>query len=63
MKLTESRTKTDVVRQALLAQVEAAEGRLSLLSRLQPILSRASKVGHAAPDFEMKAFTNSMWEE
>jgi antitoxin VapB len=63
MKLTGAKTKTEAVRQALLAQIAAEESKLPLLTRLAPILSRADALGEKDPDFDMKTFTDEMWED
>jgi len=63
MKLTGAKTKTEAVRQALLAQIAAEENKLPLLTRLEPILIRADALGKDDPDFNMKTFTDEMWED
>jgi len=61
MKLTGVKTKTEAVRRALIAQLEAETSRKPLLERLEPILSRADSLGPGDPDFDMKKFTDEIW--
>lgn len=62
MKATGAKTKTDAVRNALQAQLDAELNRKPLLERLQPILDRAEQVGEPDPDFDMKKYTDDMWD-
>jgi antitoxin VapB len=61
MKLTGAKTKTEAVRRALLAQLEAESRRKPLLERLEPILTRADNLGPGDPDFDMKKFSDEIW--
>ena len=63
MKLTGAKSKTDAVRKALMAQLEAVANEKPLLERLEPILKRADDLGPADPDFDMKKYTDEMWED
>ena len=63
MKATGAKTKTAAVRAALLAQLDALKNHKSLLERLQPVLDRADQLGPGDPDFDMKTFTDEMWDE
>lgn len=63
MKLTGAKSKTDAVRNALMAQLEVVSNQKPLLERLEPILKRADDLGPADPDFDMKKFTDAMWED
>lgn len=58
-----AKTKTAAVQDALLAALEAHKSRKSLLERLQPVLDRADQLGPGDPNFDMKAFTDEMWDE
>ena len=60
-KITGAKTKTDAVRNALTAQIDAITQRKPLLERLEPILKRADELGHGDPDFDMKKFSDEMW--
>ena len=63
MKLTGAKSKTDAVRNALMAQLKAEANRKPLLDRLESILERADNLGPGDPDFDMKAFTDDLWDE
>lgn len=63
MKLSGAENKTEAVRKALIAQIEAISNQKPLLERLEPILKRADKLGPVDPDFDMKEFTDQMWED
>ena len=62
MKATGAKTKTDAVRKALQAQLDAQMNRKPLLERLQPILDRADQIGEPDPDFDMKKYTDELWD-
>lgn len=61
MKLTGAKSKTDAVRNALVAQLTAVSNHMPLLDRLEPILKRADALDQGDPDFDMKKFTDEMW--
>ena len=63
MKLTGAKSKTDAVRNALIAQLKAVSNEKPLLERLEPILKRADDLGPADPDFDMKSFTDELWDD
>lgn len=63
MKLTGAKSKTEAVRQALLAQIKAEANRKPLLERLGPILAEADALGPKDASFKMKDYTDAMWEE
>jgi len=62
MKLSGAKTKTEAVRIALTAQLAVEQARMPLLDRLAPLLHRADELGAADPDFDMKRFTDEMWD-
>ena len=62
MKATGAKTKTGAVRKASQAQPDAEMNRKPLLERLQPILDRADQIGESDPDFDMKKYTDEMWD-
>lgn len=62
MKLSGAKTKTEAVRMALTAQLAAEQARKPLLDRLRPLLQRADELGTPDPDFDMKRFTDEMWD-
>ncbi len=61
MKLTGAKSKTDAVRKALLAQIDAEANRKPLLERLEPIFLKADELGDKDPNFDMKSYTDDMW--
>lgn len=61
MKLTGAKSKTDAVRNALVAQLNAVSQQKPLLERLEPILKRADDLGAPDPDFDMKKYTDELW--
>ncbi len=62
MKLSGAKTKTEAVRMALTAQLAAEQARKPLLDRLEPLLQQADELGAPDPDFDMKRFTDEMWD-
>lgn len=62
MKATRAKTKTDAVRKALQARLDAEMNRKPLLERLQPILDCADQICEPDPDFDMKKYTDEMWD-
>lgn len=62
MKLSGAKTKTEAVRMALTAQLAAEQARKPLLDRLEPLLQRADALGPSDPEFDMKRFTDEMWD-
>ena len=62
MKLSGAKTKTEAVRMALTAQLAVEQARKPLLDRLEPLLQRADELGSPDSDFDMKRFTDEMWD-
>jgi antitoxin VapB len=62
-KLTKVRTKTEAVRRALQAQLAQARQALPVRERLARSKALADAMGPSDPAFDMKAYTDSMWEE
>jgi len=62
LEATGAQNKTEAVRQALLAQLEFEKGRKPLLERLEPLLERAEDLGPLDADFDMKRFTDDLWD-
>ncbi|UWR62793.1 type II toxin-antitoxin system VapB family antitoxin [Phaeobacter inhibens] len=62
-KLTGASSKTDAVRAALQAQLEAAKNKKPLLERIHELQGQADEIGAADPAFDMKNFSDSMWED
>lgn len=63
MKLTNAKSKTEAVRNALLGQIDVVSQQKPLLERLEPLLERADNLGEPDPDFDMKKFTDELWDE
>lgn len=60
-RLTKARTKTEAVRGALKAQLAEARRAQPLRERLARSKALADAMGRGDPDFDMKAFTDSLW--
>ncbi|CTQ31666.1 type II toxin-antitoxin system VapB family antitoxin [Jannaschia rubra] len=63
MRATGARTKTEAVRQALRDALENSRNQPSLHDRVKPLQDRVAALGTADPGFDMKAFTDDLWEE
>ncbi len=61
-KLTRARTKTEVVRMALQHELARARKSLPAGGRFAEIHALADAVGEDDPHFDMKIFTDEMWE-
>lgn len=57
-----ARTKTEAVRSALLMALAVSESKRSFDERNAEALALADAIGPANPDFDMKAFTDEMWD-
>ncbi len=62
-KLTNAKTKTEAVRCALQAQLLNARHALPLQERLARSKALADAMGRSNPAFDMKTFTDEMWDE
>lgn len=62
-RLTKAKTKTETVRRALQAQIREARRALPLRERLAEARALADAMGQTAPGFDMKRFTDQMWDE
>ena len=60
-KLTKAKSKTEVVRRALQAQLAQARRAAPLKDRLSRAKALADAMGHGDPRFDMKAYTDGMW--
>lgn len=63
MKATGAKTKTDAVRAALLAQLEAIRKKTPLIDTVRALQDRVDCLGEADPAFDQKAFSDEMWED
>ena len=61
--MTGQKNKSEAVRQALAAQIEALSARESLADRVAKIQRRAADAGFVAPGGSDKAFMDEMWGE
>ncbi len=61
-KATGAKNKTEAVRAALQAQLEAAKKKKPLIERLQELQVKADTIGEANPAFDMKKYTDDLWE-
>ena len=61
--LTNSPTKTDAVRKALIDAIERANAARSFADRNAHVLALADALGPTDPDFDGKAFFDAMWSE
>lgn len=62
-RVTRARTKTEAVRSALQAQLARARRELPVRERLGRARALADAMGPSDPDFDMKAFTDELWDE
>lgn len=60
-KATGARTKTDAVRTALTAQLEAIRSVVPLAERVRALQERVDALGPVDPAFDAKAFSDEMW--
>ncbi|WP_081159856.1 type II toxin-antitoxin system VapB family antitoxin [Ensifer aridi] len=61
--VTKTPTKTEAVRRALQNELARAEQAVPLKERVKKIQdSVRAKMGPSTPDFDMKKFTDEMWE-
>lgn len=55
-----ARTKTDAVRHALQATLDAKLNQSSLFDRIKPLQARVADLGPVDPNFDMKSFTDDI---
>lgn len=60
-RLTNAKSKTEAVRQALKAQLAQARRAAPLEDRLARAKALADAMGPSDPGFDMKAYTDEMW--
>lgn len=61
-RLTGTTTKTQVVRQALEREIGRLEAVRPLVERIAKSMALADAMGAGDSNFDMKAFTDEMWE-
>lgn len=62
-RITGAKTKTEAVRQALQAILDAKLDQTSLTDRIKPLQSRVTALGPVDSDFDMKTFTDEIGEK
>jgi antitoxin VapB len=62
VRLTGAKDKTDAVRRALLAQLNAVKQEKPLLERIEELRTKTKEIGPLNPDFDMKGFSDEMHE-
>lgn len=62
-KLTNAPSKTEAVRSALRHEIERRRRSVPLAERLARLQERATRLGLPNPDFDMKRFSDDMWDD
>lgn len=62
-RLSHTRTKTEAVRQALQARLDEIRRAQPIGDRLQRARGLVAAMGPKDPTFDMKTFTDAMWDE
>ncbi len=60
--VTGARTKTEAVRAALQAELQAVAREKPLIERINKLQAKADGIGEVDPNFDMKRFSDTMWE-
>lgn len=60
---TNAPSKTEAVRTALLHELERNRAKVPLRDRIVRLQEEARKIGLPNPDFDMKKFSDEMWED
>lgn len=63
VRLTNASSKTEAVRTALRHEIDRRRQSVPLAERLAELQDRASRLGLPNPDFDMKRFSDEMWDE
>ena len=63
MKATGAKNKTVAVKEALQARLDALKSQQPLLERVREIQAMADEIGLPDPDFDMKTYTDDMWDD
>lgn len=63
VKLTNASSKTEAVRTALRHEIDRRRKSVPLAERLAELQDRASRLGLPNPHFDMKRFSDEMWDE
>lgn len=62
-RLTKTATKTDVVKNALKREIAAANADVPLIERIKGLQERVAALGPRDPDFDMKKFSDELYED
>jgi antitoxin VapB len=62
-KLSNAPSKTEAVRRALQNELRRMQETVSLRDRIRQIQENVKAIGPDKPNFDMKAFTDEMWDE
>jgi antitoxin VapB len=62
-RLRNTATKTEAVKTALKKDIEAAKAEVPLSERLEKVIEMARKLGPRDPDFDMKKFSDELYED
>lgn len=62
-RLRKTATKTEAVKNALKKEVEAAKAEVPLAERLDKVIEMARQLGPRDPDFDMKKFSDELYED
>ncbi len=62
MKITGAKNKTEAVRAAVSAQLNAIRTEIPLIDRVRALQERVARLGTADPSFDQKAFSDEMWD-
>ena len=60
---TNAASKTEAVRTALVNELERNRAAVSLRDRLAGLQAEAAKIGLPNPEFDMKKFSDKMWDD
>lgn len=61
--ITGTRTKTEAVRRALEHELDRLEAARPLRQRLAKSLALADAMGSGTSDFDLKSFTDALWDD
>ncbi|MEM7489778.1 MAG: type II toxin-antitoxin system VapB family antitoxin [Pseudomonadota bacterium] len=62
-KATGARNKTEAVRAALRAQLDAIEKATPLTDHIRALRAQADEIGPVDREFDMKRFTDDLWDD
>jgi antitoxin VapB len=62
-RLTKAKTKTEVVRNALKHELRLVRKNMPVEDRFAKSMAMADALGPTDPNFDMKAFTDELWDD